>query len=973
MQTRPTNLMCSSTLAARMGAAIPAVMLGAASCWAVFPATAAPAVAESNGAVRVEAGDGAATFTPSFTLLYREQDPQMALRRADLPRVSYSVMTWKAVSDAASGGIRNDDTAVSAGDGLDAETLAGEIDGRTPDYFQAAHVFEYTASSVRRSDGSVTWRLSSDDRSSPLGALVATVDLDATPAPLVRVAGRVHEAGWYSLGYTGATAVDPSAAEEIWQPFIWTERRFPDLSYATESSRCPIPTALADSGDVTVGVAANPEMLPFQPLPTLENSEYAVVLRDAAGQARPMVFAPVLGGAGSKLEAGDTIEFSFYLYATDEDIPVAYESIARDLLGFEDYRENLPDTSLNDTLTNIVEYGLGEYSQFRKDLRGCSYETDVPDAVKNVSSLNPLSLALVTDDLRPFTERYQPIYEFMLSREKRLFNLDPNVRIQSPSQAMHGPCANVSELAAVHAMTGGHDYASLLYAESLVGVDRLGNLDVPVSGDDWRSLLALYDVTGDEALLKKLKGKLGIYMRRRVSETATDFSDPYSGGMFFWTSFTPRWMELYWAYTITGDEELLEAAHAGARRYAMFCWMGPRPPSSDVRVNEDGFAPHYWYLKSKGHDRMRAAETDVPAWWVSEAGLTPESSGTCHGHRGIFMANHAPFMMRIAQDTGDDFLREIARSAVIGRYRNFPGYHMNTARTDVYMQTDYPLRTHKELGYNSFHYNHIWPLASLLVDYLMADVYDASDGAIDFPVRFDEGYAYLRAMLPGDRPGTFYDRDGAMLWMPAGLVESQSSQLDWIAARRDGELLVALTNQSKRAVRTKVKIDAERAGLPAGATQVSLWRDNKPAGTSELRDGEIEIEVGPRGIVAFAIDGCMPDVQFQDRVLTHDDESLGEESHRVIAAGDVRAMLLSAGPDLTNAYIYSRELPGKIERVQLSHRAAGESGWTTENDDRYPFEFAFDVAAATDSVEIKIEVERPGGDVERSEVVTLRR
>jgi len=39
------------------------------------------------------------------------------------------------------------------------------------------------------------------------------------------------------------------------------------------------------------------------------------------------------------------------------------------------------------------------------------------------------------------------------------------------------------------------------------------------------------------------------------------------------------------------------------------------------------------------------------------------------------MANYAPWMMRISALTGDALLHDVARSAVVGRYRNFPGYH----------------------------------------------------------------------------------------------------------------------------------------------------------------------------------------------------------------------------------------------------------------------------------------------------------
>jgi len=56
-------------------------------------------------------------------------------------------------------------------------------------------------------------------------------------------------------------------------------------------------------------------------------------------------------------------------------------------------------------LDNMIDYGMSRYSWFVDELKGCAYSTDVPGAVKNVSSLNPLNLALVTDDEEIFRKR----------------------------------------------------------------------------------------------------------------------------------------------------------------------------------------------------------------------------------------------------------------------------------------------------------------------------------------------------------------------------------------------------------------------------------------------------------------------------------------------------------------------------------------------------------------------------------------
>src|SRR5690606_1208755 len=326
-------------------------------------------------------------------------------------------------------------------------------------------------------------------------------------------------------------------------------------------------------------------------------------------------------------------------------------------------------------------------------------------------------------------------------------------KIQSPSRLLKGPAAPVSELAALYGITRGASPVFRMYAEQLLSENRTLNLDDVSPGDSWQNNLRVYQATSDTTYLVKARAGADAHLAERMVRGADDFND---GGFFFWTAFTPQWIDLLELYEATRDARYLDAARLGARRYAMFTWMAPEIPDETVTVNPGGNAPVYWYLKRKGHTPMHAPEEQVPAWRLSEIGLTPDSSGTMSGHRAIFMANFAPWLLRIATLTGDALLHDVARSAVIGRYRNFPGYHINTARTTIYERADYPLRPHRELSVNSFHYNHIWPHMSILLDYLVTDAFARSHGEIDFPSRFIEGYAYLQSKFYGDRPGKFY-------------------------------------------------------------------------------------------------------------------------------------------------------------------------------------------------------------------------
>jgi hypothetical protein len=209
--------------------------------------------------------------------------------------------------------------------------------------------------------------------------------------------------------------------------------RFPDKPYTTLSYRAPVPTTLVNDGTHSIGVLAAPEEFNFSPLPTFANSRFGILIRNYSGGVQPQLFAPVLGGTGSQMKAGDNYDFSMFLLAEELDITYAFEQIARERFGFRDYRHN-DIASLNQTFDNIVDYAMSDYAWFVDSLKGCAYSTDVPGAVKNVSSLNPLELAIVTDDSQIFEERAYPVLEYMLSREKFLFLLIQPRRYSTPQE-----------------------------------------------------------------------------------------------------------------------------------------------------------------------------------------------------------------------------------------------------------------------------------------------------------------------------------------------------------------------------------------------------------------------------------------------------------------------------------------------------------------------------------------------------------
>ena len=226
-----------------------------------------------------------------------------------------------------------------------------------------------------------------------------------------------------------------------------------------------------------------------------------------------------------------------------------------------------------------------------------------------------------------------------------------------------------------------------------------------------------------------------------------------------------------------------------------------------------------------------------------------------HLNPGTFLAHHAAYELRIAAATNDSFLHDAARSAIVGRYKTFPGYDINVAFSNVYARSDYHQPAVRHLNYNEVYYNHVWPHIALLTDYLMSDFETRSKGAIAFPARYAQGYAYLRSKVYGDRPGKFMGDENVRLWMPRRLVATDDPQANYLTGYGNGRFYLALSNESDDCAQRDG--DARpRAHSVCARSQLSarLWTDGKPAGTTTVVNGTVTLPLSPKGLTAIAVD-----------------------------------------------------------------------------------------------------------------------
>ncbi|WP_430813837.1 DUF7594 domain-containing protein [Carboxylicivirga sp. RSCT41] len=752
---------------------------------------------------------------------------------------------------------------------------------------------------------------------------------------------------YFSIGYCGAPAYSINEVEEIFQPLPFTEKRFPESSYLTPAYKATLPATLATINGTTYGVIADRSEFPFNPLPNgVSRSPFGVTIRDNAGQVRPMVWALIMGNADSQISSGTEYAFNYRLYVSNRGLSSAYEDIARRLYGFSDYRHN-DLGSLNSAFENLLEFAMGPYGRYLEDMKGYSYETDIPNSVKNTSALPIHSMAFVVNDSVMFKERALPITEYMLSRESFNYSKDGTSGTgQTAPNDLGDPCMNISEMMGYYIT--GSNYSHAFWD---LAVDNAINYSNNAFEKEWRENMAMYKATGEFTYLNKVINGADKYINERINTKQTGFDYINHSKSSFWSSLAPKFWELYETYELTGYQRYLDAAQKAARSYAYHLWMSPAVPDEMITCNIGDKAPLY-----RSGTAISIPEEDAPAWRLSSVGLSCEAGGTSTGkHRAVFMANHAPFFMRIGALTNDQFLMDVAKAAIIGRWRSFPGYHINTDRTTVYEKVDFAHREISELlTTTSMHYSHVWPMVALTFDYLVSDAFAKSGGAIDFPTEFTENTANLYNNLYF-KPGVFYGDENVTPWMPVGLVTCDNQELNYIVARGNNKLYLAFVNQSGEDVNAQININSQQLTVAGNTAQV--WKDNEASGTLSVSGNAFNISVSANGITAVAINDVAVEAKFQDKMYFQSGKNDWQLSYKDLTTVDARAMMIGFSNDYTRVYAYSDATKDTYSNVRFKVWFDG-----VQQDDvlqtTYPYEYGEWVPRSVNTVRIEITSDR---------------
>src|SRR5678815_951244 len=176
----------------------------------------------ANGALTVERGGKRAVYQPTFTVIRSEADPQLRLSGfASTPGESlegvnvenYPLPRWRAANG----------------------------NGMTDVLYEAGSAVEVRASSARPlTDGGVAWTFEPTAHFT----IEAEVHPVANEPPRISWKFTARTPAWYTVGYTGAPAVDPATADGLLQPLIWQEKRFPRAPLLSAESMGGLPLTL---------------------------------------------------------------------------------------------------------------------------------------------------------------------------------------------------------------------------------------------------------------------------------------------------------------------------------------------------------------------------------------------------------------------------------------------------------------------------------------------------------------------------------------------------------------------------------------------------------------------------------------------------------------------------------------------------------------------------------------------------------
>jgi len=809
---------------------------------------------------------------------------------------------------------------------------------------------------------------------------------DDCDEPVVKLKLTAKKDGNFSIGMFNSKEMNLEDIDFLLNPYRFHSKRLPEDPYLVNeknsSSASVYMTLTKKAGEedikVTYALAVDPECIPYRWVYD-DNSLFGLGIMGRYRGVQPSLFAPLMGMPDSRLEAGNTYEFTYRPVTRIDDWFETYTYVTREIFGLTDYRKNYL-ASLTDTTFNVQKLIMDDNYGGWDNIMKAHYNMEADNTVTVGTVLAQIQSYLLTEDKEIYERRTIPTIEFMLSRGAQHFTSTENVKGAkyvnvdgaSPVGKPVSGFGN-SVFGGAYLMTQG-----LTIALRQIGIDS-GHKTGGGNAQGWSEYLWMYKYTGNEEYLEKAKNGADNYLKYSVFSPQKVLPGYES---FIYISYYPNFQALLDMYEITGEQKYLDGAVEGARWLLTTIWTQPMPGDGEITIDADLIremnpvtsSNFFWkgsYQERLGFpDKLKDIQNEtVEAWVPSRVGLGIEQASTFTKSSNIIMSNWAPDLIRLSKYTGDGIYEMYARNAILGRGANYPGYYQK-ALMALQKTAEYP---YEGPDVTSIYYHHIPVYLGILQDFLISQAWSWSDGKIDFPYVRQQGYAYFINRQYGFAPGKFFDEDDMWLWIKEGLITVDNIQIDWIGARKDGVVGFALMNEDTQDIQVTVKLGEELGGSSfSGKADVYTALGEKS--TIDITEGSFKITVPSHQLVGITI--RIPSVKKPNFADIYTEDKLTAPIGNTIAvpeSGDDfgYGYVIQIDPASYFAYVYTTHMADAVKKAVLNYKI-GDGEWKQAECSTYPFEFSIKVDSPENEFSYYMEITKKDGTVQKSQTKVLK-
>ena len=787
------------------------------------------------------------------------------------------------------------------------------------------------------------------------GTLTFSFD-DLADDPKVTFEANMKTNGAYSFTYFSGDDFKDDSFEKVTAPLHYTQKEIPgDSSVIGESSMFTPMIAFTfnqDGKTFTKGITVDPTSV-REYVARAGDQDFGGLFRSPNGNARAQIVAPIFGTEQCKFKAGDYYKFSYRILYSDLGGYETMKHVAEDLFNCVDLRENYY-SSLNETIYNHHDLIMDDlYSGWDEEQKAFIY-TESDGTSRPSSQSNFLALIgqyLLTEDEEFLDERAIPSLAFALTRASNSIEttdelevkLDMGLTPHSGSayvgmyQASQGRmpyllngALKINEISPNSSTTVHYLPLSYQALNGLTGTDEY-NVDIVETAEAFIAELFDPQFKVNAAFVhESMNHMLNIFIRgyeetnnERYLKAATIVGE-YIMQQIWTTGYQNDYATTDYTvdpeYTknlhLTNDANILASWWFGLKR-----WRIGNPPGVFTAAKDC---------------ENQIIEESAPGYMAARTGMGTEHGATPSHAKSIYMNMWAGTILRLAKYTGDEFFATQARNAVLARSANYPGYYND--RLSLHdKRYEYP---YEGPDFNMIFWHQVPAYLALLEDFLVNDTWYRSEKNIDFPGITYTGYAFFDTNQYGFAPGKFYDEEDMWLWLDRGIIEPDSVLVNYLPAKKDGTLAVALMNTDDKDLTTTITLGEKIPNASTFNEKATLLDKDGKKSTVDVVNGKFTVTIPAKGIMSVIMH---PDVKKPSWVKDYTvSNRLGDT---VSAFIDGSAFLLQFNDKYYHAFMCSEKFTDEVSSVTYTYKFGGQT--YTETDSVYPFEALVKVPASS--------------------------